>query len=31
MIEVLIISTLVLLLFRFDASSRDESNRRFQR
>jgi hypothetical protein len=31
MIETLIISALVLLLFRFDATSRDESNRRFQR
>lgn len=31
MIEILIISALVFLLFRFGAPSRDESNRQFQR
>jgi len=31
MIEILVISALVLLLFRFDADSRDESTHRFQR
>jgi hypothetical protein len=29
MIEILVISALVLLLFRFDADSRDEPKRRF--
>ena len=31
MIDIVIVSALVLLLFRFGTTSRDESNRRFQR